>query len=71
MIKIICDVCGKEILVTKHRKVLAYSQNSLEGRGYGNPEYFLKLVEVHPACAEEVERVIKEAVEKYMSRFST
>lgn len=74
MIKIICDVCKKEISETGHRKVLAYFKdslgNSLDGQGYGNLSYFLKLEQVHLACAKEVRQVIKEAVEKYLNRFS-
>ncbi|MBA7641997.1 hypothetical protein ES703_49683 [subsurface metagenome] len=71
MIKVICDVCRKEILETQYRKVSACSRNSLDGKEYGPADFFLRLEQVHPACAKKVEQVVKEAIDKYLNRFST
>lgn len=69
MKKIICDVCGKEILESTYREITACSQKSrVDGAGYGESRCLLKL-ELHPECAGAIELVIKETVEKYIDKF--
>lgn len=69
MKKIICDVCGEEVLESSYQAIAAYSQKSrIDGAGYGESHYFLKL-ELHPGCAEAIEHLVKEAVEKYIDEF--
>jgi len=73
MKKIICDVCRKEISeveyqMVQYRMILAYSRKSQINieEGFGLRNHFLRLRQAHPACAKEIERVIKEAVDRYL-----
>ena len=69
MVKIICDVCKEEISSGKYQEIKAYSMSvrSVEERlEKGSSQYFLTLKQVHFECAEEVERVVKETVDKYL-----